>query len=370
MAMPADVEVRILHVGQPQVFKRLSQKKFLQARRWQPCSPNVSERWVIIPGWNKFPRVSTWLALRAVASAVDDRASTALVLALPQYAGVAEGSNLRPRVYYAHDPFEFYDWNKDQTRALESRMLKSTEMTFAISRLLREDLAPRTDHPVYYSPNATGSAFIDRMREGNEEFPRDLEKIRHPLVGIIGRINETYDWPMLDKVTASLPEVSFLFIGGIEAGTEAVRKTIDAILKGRPNVHWLGLKWHAALPGYLAAFDVCLNPLAPGPHSDRRSPLRLYDFLATGKPVISTRVAEALMMGGQVWVGNDADEIISHIRAALSGARQVEPAARIACVNQNTWAVRAQNLLEKIDPTRAQSQQLELVSAGDRGGAD
>jgi hypothetical protein len=130
------------------------------------------------------------------------------------------------------------------------------------------------------------------------------------------------------------------------------------------------LKWHAALPGYLAAFDVCLNPLAPGPHSDRRSPLRLYDYLATGKPVISTRVAEALMMGGQVWVGNDADEIISHIRAALSGARQVEPAARIACVNQNTWAVRAQNLLEKIDPTRAQSQQLELVSAGDRGGAD
>ena len=127
LAMPEEIEIRILHVGQPRVFRDLSQKSWLAARRWQGCGPNASERWIIIPGWNKSPGISTWLTRRAVVSAAGaDPSSTGVVFSLPQFVGVAETTSLRPRIYYAHDPFEYYGWDPMKTRSLETRMLNAS----------------------------------------------------------------------------------------------------------------------------------------------------------------------------------------------------------------------------------------------------
>jgi glycosyltransferase involved in cell wall biosynthesis len=350
LAMPTEIEVRIIHVGQPQVFRKLSEQNWLAARRWQSCGPNASERWIIIPGWNKAPRLSTWLTHRAVAAAAgDDAQSTGVVFALPQFAGVAERSTLRPRVYYAHDPFEFYDWDREQTRAMETRMLNGTEATFAISQLLRDDLQARTDRPVFYSPNAVSPDFVHRMRTEDMQSPADLTDISRPIVGCTGQINETYDWPMLAGLVSAMGDVSFIFIGPMAAPSPEVQAQIDGVLKGRKNVHWLGAKPHDQLPNYLRQFDVCLNPLAPGPHADRRSPLRLYDFLATGKPVVSTAIHEVSVHEGQVWMGGNAAEIGAIIRSALSGNRRVDSGARNDYVSRNTWQFRARKLLEMIE---------------------
>ena len=199
LAMPPEIEIRLLHVGQPRVFKKLSDKGWFSARRWQVCGPNSKERWIVIPGWNKFPGISTWLVRRAI-MAEGDSALTGVVLALPQYAGVAETTALRPRVYYAHDPFEFYGWDQNQTRTLETRMLKATEATFAISQLLRDDLAVRTQQPIFYSPNAVSSEFVEKLNQDDATVPAELAAIPRPIVGCTGQINESYDWAMLAEL--------------------------------------------------------------------------------------------------------------------------------------------------------------------------
>ena len=228
-------------------------------------------------------------------------------------------------------------------------MLKATEATFAISQLLREDLQSRTDRPVIYSPNAVSSEFVDRMRGKDLSLPADLAAVPRPIVGCTGQINETYDWPMLAELVSAMPDVSFVFIGPVAAPSPEVQTRIDGVLKGRSNVHWLGAKPHDELPKYLRGFDVCLNPLAPGPHADRRSPLRLYDFLATGKPVASTAIHEASSHEGHVWIGRDAAEIEAIIRSALSGHRRVDAESRKEYLRRNTWQFRARKLLEMIE---------------------
>jgi len=349
LAMPAEIEIRIIHIGQPEVFRKLSKQSWFSARRWQRCGPNASERWIVIPGWNKAPTISTWLTNRAVnAAAFGEMQSTGVVFALPQFAGVAEGTRHRPRIYYAHDPFEFYGWDPAWTRALESRMLKATEAVFAISRLLRDDLQPRSGRPVYYSPNAVSADFVTRMQGADSAIPADLASVRRPIVGCTGHINESYDWAMLAELASAMPDVSFVFIGPVLAPNAAVQASIDGVLKGRANVHWLGPKPHDELPNYLRAFDVCLNPLERGPFSDRRSPLRFYDFLATGKPVDSTDIAEASSHEGQVWIAENSAEMKHNIRQAISGERQVDPVSRRAYVERNTWQQRALDVLEKI----------------------
>ena len=349
LAMPPEISVRFLRIGQPNVFRKLSDQSWPTARRWQPCGQGASERWIIIPGWGKAPSLSSWLTKRAVKTAIEDPAATAVIFTLPFYAPIAETSRCRSRVYYAHDPFEFYDWDKQRTRELESRMLDACDVTFAISRALRDDLTARTNRPVLNSPNAVSSSFVAAMRNMETDIPGDLAGISRPIIGCTGQINETYDWPMLAELANLMPDVSFVFIGPILAETPEQRSSIDAVLKGRPNVHWLGPKPHADLPVYLRAFDVCLNPLAPGAHADRRSPLRLYDFLATGKPVVSTAIAEADSHEGQVWIGKDAAELEQIIRSSLSGQRRVDAKQRREYLQRNTWEFRARRFLEMIE---------------------
>lgn len=352
LAMPPEIQVRFLRAGQPGVFRRLSDKPWPIARRWRSCGPNASERWIIIPGWNKAPAVSTWLTTRAASAAAGNEPGAAVVFTLPQYAGVAEKLTIHPSVYYAHDPFEHYAWDKDRTRELEDRMLHAADMTFAISRRLRDDLAARTTHTVIYSPNAVSADFITAMDCAHIQRPADLAEIPRPVVGCTGQINETYDWAMLSELAALMPDVSFVFIGGITAEDWQVRQLIDSVLKGRPNIHWLGPKPHDDLPGYLRAFDVCLNPLAPGPHADRRSPLRLYDFLATGKPVVSTAIEEASCHEQMVWIAADAAEMERVIRQALSSERKVNREQRMEYIQRNTWQARAAQVLREIQASQ------------------
>jgi glycosyltransferase involved in cell wall biosynthesis len=227
-------------------------------------------------------------------------------------------------------------------------MLQTATVTFAISRVLRDDLAARTQQPVLYSPNALSSDFITAMRPGQSFVPAELLNLPRPIVGCTGQINETYDWAMLGELADRMPEASFVFIGPIIAEAAEHRTAIDAVLKGKPNVHWLGRKPHADLPAYLGAFDVCLNPLAPGPHADRRSPLRLFDYLATGKPIVSTNIAEA-RHDGHVWLADNATEMAALIRQGYSGERQLDLPARQKYIEQNTWEMRALDMLAKIE---------------------
>jgi hypothetical protein len=357
LAMPPEIDIRFLRVGKLAFMRSATRKPWRELRKWHSTGSRGVERWVIIPGWRTSPRISTWLVKRAVLSAVDthlsgqskaNRSSTAVIFTLPQYAGVAEGITDVVRAYDAHDAFEFYAWEKKLTQHLQTRLLQACDVTFGVANALCDDLRARTLRPVRYSPMAVSSHFITALADPNLQCPVELAALPRPIIGCTGFINETYDWEMLSQLTTLLSDASFVFIGPVSEENGELRARIDRVLNGRPNVYWLGAKDHGDLPSYLHGFDICLNPLTPSAHSNRRSPLRLFDFLATSVPVVSTAIAEAAAHEGHVWVGANAEEIAIIIRQALSGERKVDLPARRQYLQRNTWEARARTFLQQL----------------------
>jgi hypothetical protein len=152
-------------------------------------------------------------------------------------------------------------------------------------------------------------------------------------------MNATYDWDMLASVTAALPAMTFLFIGPVLEQTSLMAEVL-----ARPNVRHLGARPHGSLPAYIQHSAVLLNPLAVNEHNDRRSPLRLYDYLTTSAFVVSTAVHEAHVHEGHVAIGSTVAEMIELIsRGAASPPGRLEQ--RREYILRNTWQARGRQMI-------------------------
>lgn len=308
-----------------------------------PLHSGLIESNVLVPGWTRFERASTFLISRLVHRTIRHHGSPeAIVYTLPQYAGVAERFRACPQVYYAFDPYRFYTrWDPLRIGALEKRMLEATNAAFAISRLLVSDLQKRTPNPVFYSPNAVSSDFVKELANGSLSVPADLHGIGGQIVGCVGQLDQVaYDWDLVEALSGAFPQVTFVFIGAFAPGQGRAGTRAKTIL-AQPNIRWLGPKPHSELPAYLRHFDVCLNPLAVNEHSHRRSLLRLYDYLATDKPILSTAVQEAGEHEGHVQIGRNPAHLSSLLAAMLRQPVPPELPARHRYITNNTWECRA-----------------------------
>jgi glycosyltransferase involved in cell wall biosynthesis len=151
---------------------------------------------------------------------------------------------------------------------------------------------------------------------------------------------------LLDRLVRCCPESTFVFVGPVFDEPPPVRDQMDAVFAA-PNVRRLGPKPHGDLPRYIARFDVCLNPLRVDPCNDRRSQLRLYEYLASDRPVVSTAIASALEHRPYVEVGRDAAEMASVI-GRLAAEPAVDRMARRSYIREHTWNKRAETFLSNL----------------------
>jgi hypothetical protein len=267
--------------------------------RTHKFSESNDEVFCVIPGWNKFPFLSAQiLQIRLCFSlAVAPERSTVL-FTFPFYSGVAAW--IRDRfpavkvVYHAHDPFEFYAYPDGYIRTHEARLVPLCHQVFAISEKLRADLQSRYPSAQI---DVLGNGVSDHFLKTSEgDLPAtDLNKIRvlgGPIVGVVGQINNTYDWELLESAAEVNPQMQLVFIGNLFEEGE-ITEWIKLFFQ-RNNVHWLGAKPHNELKAYMDSFDILLNPLAVNPQNDRRDPLRLYDYLSSKALIVSTSVSSAL----------------------------------------------------------------------------
>ena len=114
--------------------------------------------------------------------------------------------------------------------------------------------------------------------------PAELDGIPRPILGFAGTLFPYLDFELLEQVAARNEHMSLVLVGPVEAGSaDAVER-----LARRPNVHHLGAQPQAAVPRFVAAFDVCLNVFKRGRVADSVNPLKVYEYLAAGRPVVSS----------------------------------------------------------------------------------
>ena len=138
--------------------------------------------------------------------------------------------------------------------------------------------------------------------------PPDQATIPHPRLGFFGVIDERMDLALLDGVAAARPDWHLVMLG-------PVVKIDPASLPRRPNIHYLGSKSYDELPHYLAGWDVALLPFARNEATRFISPTKTPEYMAAGKPVVSTSIRDVVRPYGQQGLVRIADDVPAFVDA-------------------------------------------------------
>lgn len=171
--------------------------------------------------------------------------------------------------------------------AMELELAVKTDMTFATAASLAERLKSAQPEAEFIPNGANFERFFEASKP--QPVPEDLQSIPHPIFGFVGALQTCIEYGFVEAAAKARPDWQFVWIGNEKPGADL------SALRAMKNVHFLGVKPNAELPKYLAQFDVCLNLFDAGPLSKDVSPLKFYEYLATGKPIVSTRQPDQVL---------------------------------------------------------------------------
>ena len=193
----------------------------------------------------------------------------------------------------------------------ERRLFQAADVVFTGGRSLFEEKRGKHRN-VHQLPSSVDRAHFAASREVQAD-PEDQAAIPHPRIGFFGVIDERLDQELLRAVAAAEPSWQFIMIG-------PVVKISEDELPRAANIHYLGQKQYSELPRYLAHWDVAMLPFARNASTRFISPTKTPEYLAAGKPVVSTAVrdvAEPYGRLGLARIASDAEEFREAIRDSL-----------------------------------------------------
>jgi UDP-galactopyranose mutase len=206
----------------------------------------------------------------------------------------------------------------------ERRLMERADLVFTGGRSLYE--AKRTLHPrVHAFPSSVDVAHFRTARRPGQD-PADQAALARPRLGFYGVLDERLDLDLLAAVAGMRPAWQLVMVG-------PVAKIDPATLPRLPNIHYLGQKGYAELPRYLAGWDVALMPFALNESTRFISPTKTPEYLAGGRPVVSTPIVDvAAAYAGLVGIAATPEDFVREVEAALRRAR--EPGAWLEAVDR------------------------------------
>ncbi|HEV1284001.1 MAG TPA: glycosyltransferase [Bryobacteraceae bacterium] len=165
----------------------------------------------------------------------------------------------------------------------------------------------------------------------------ELSPIRRPLVGYFGAIADWIDLDLVHEVARARPQYSFALAGQI------FNRDVSA-LESLPNVHLLGSRPYEQMPNLLAAFDVCIIPFKLNKVTHATDPVKLYEYLSQGKPVVATAMDELRAWEHLLYLSPDAADFLVKLDAAVAEADPALKEQRIDFARQNNWIARVDQI--------------------------
>jgi UDP-galactopyranose mutase len=221
-------------------------------------------------------------------------------------------------VFDAMDELSKFKFAPTKLLDLEQELIDRADIVFTGGSSLFE--AKKDRHPnVHCFPSSVDRAHFAKARAGLFD-PADQEDLPHPRLGFYGVIDERFDTDLLARVAEMRPSWHFVMVG-------PVVKISDEDLPKRPNIHYLGGKSYPELPAYLAGWDVALMPFAMNESTQFISPTKTPEYLAGGKPVVSTPVKDVVRHYGQlegVKIASTPEEFVAACEEALELTKQSE----------------------------------------------
>ncbi|RPJ46641.1 MAG: glycosyltransferase family 1 protein [Candidatus Latescibacterota bacterium] len=272
-----------------------------------------------------------------------------LYLLHPKFRGYVGAFDEKLVLYHILDEYTGYiGANKERLRAEEATLLDRADLVVCVAPGLREaKSAPYRN--VLYVPNGVDYDRFSPDALRDAPVPEDLASIRGPVAGYIGRICDKLDFRLLHDVAKLLPGVMFCFVGPALVVLRQNRDLFDKWI-ALPNVRLLGAKRNEEVPGYVGAFDVGLLPYLVNSETEDRYPLKLHEYLAAGKPIVSVPLSCFGEVADLVHTAAGDEKFAEGIRAALAGEPPEKTDRRLAVARAHDWdriAFRIDDLLRE-----------------------
>jgi UDP-galactopyranose mutase len=275
-------------------------------------------------------------------------------MALP----VAEHLRPRARVYDCMDELSAFKGAPKQLLTREAALLAQADLVFTGGHALFE--AKKHLHPnIHPFPSSVDVAHFAAARQSPPE-PADQASIPRPRLGFFGVIDERMDLTLLESIARQRPTWQLVLIG-------PVVKVDEAELPRLPNIHYLGSKDYAALPSYIAGWDVALLPFAKNEATRFISPTKTPEYLAAGKPVVSTSIRDVVRpysVQGLARIADTPSDFISACTVALEESNDKLLRRADAFLSHLSWDTTWQAMEALMD--QAVTVNLDPISANQR----
>lgn len=234
---------------------------------------------------------------------------------------------------------EFPNVDADTIKRYDRKLKANADLTVFVSSLLYKEEGKQCKKALYLDHGVDYAMFAYAHKDGY--IPADIASIRKPIAGFFGGIDaHTSDIGFLTDVTKLLPEMSFVLIGSVSLDCSE--------LGSRKNVFILGQKPYQQIPHYGKCFDVAIMPWRQNRWIQACNPVKLKEYLALGKPVVSTPFAELEKYNGLVYEAKTPSEFAERIKKALEQNSPECIAARRKRIQSSTWDSKADLVLQEI----------------------
>ncbi|MGI5881216.1 MAG: hypothetical protein ACOX6L_11675 [Syntrophomonadaceae bacterium] len=260
--------------------------------------------------------------------------------------------NIRPIVYYSataqveeinkYNPslivFDSVDEPSDEFeswRPYYQKAVSSADLVITTSAKLHS-MALALNPYSYMVPNGCDYDYFSQARSGALPIPEDIAAIPGPIIGYIGVVASWLDFELIDRLAQTYPDYNIVMIGPLYNVTDVPR---------RPNIHYLEFKPYEQLAAYAQVFRVGIIPFKLSSMVESVNPIKMWEYMATGIPIVSTNLPETEKYGDIIHVSVTHEDFIANIQRALYDDTDDLRTKRLAIAAENSWLSRARQII-------------------------
>ena len=343
-------EARVVHVGRPPPFREVlgSPARLFDDGGFEPLPVGI-ERYVPagrLPDVHRWSALGSWLDGRRARHLRKVLAREGMADALryvwnPLFQPAVERLGEARMVYHAYDKYDQYEGSGAHTTRRESWLARRARLCVAASTELGgylRELGAREVAVVHHGVDT--ELFRPDLPE-----PEALAGIPRPRLGVVARLNEVLDARTLHYLAEQRPDWSIVLVGGLYFSDPEKLEGFHRLV-ARENVHHVGLQPRTEVPNWLAGFDVgliCYDLETWGPYNQ---PIKRYESLACGLPVVSTGITAARELGEElVKCAQEPEEWLEAVERALGEDSEADLRRRRSFVEASRWEHRVAELV-------------------------
>lgn len=250
------------------------------------------------------------------------------------YPNVAKALKPILTVYHCVDPL-ILDFDRKHGVISEQMLVENSDIVFCTSKQLFDE-KKGSNKKTFFIPNAADISHCSKALDPAVAVHESLKDIPRPIVGYFGNIERRLDFDLIKYLSEHNPDKSFVFAGPVNP------EFIPEWFFQLPNVYTTGRLDYEQLPAILKGFDVALIPFKKDDVSATIFPLKLFEYLGAGKPIVSTNFNPDLeeFTSGTVRFCPDSESFSKAVAEELSSDTAEKLQKRIEVANQNTWTKR------------------------------